>query len=287
MTTLTTDSAAITTPVMPTSLAARFSWALVDGWTIAERDIRHWLRQPFNLMVGLLFPVIIALMMGYVFGGAMTLPGGGDYFAFLMPGIFAQTMLFGVMETFTNITTDAQRGVTDRFRSLPISSAAVVLGRSIADMINSTVGLAAMLGCGLVVGWRWQMGLGNALLAIGLLLLLRFSFLWLGIYLGLVLKRPEAVMTFQILIWPIAFLSSVYAPPETMPAVLGTVVEWNPISATVGATRALFGNPAGTVGGEDASWVVQNALLMAAIWPLLLVVTFLPLSVRAYRHLNR
>jgi ABC-2 type transport system permease protein len=283
MTTATADPAALAAPAMPTSLAARTAWALIDAWTIAERDIRHWLRQPFNLAVGLLFPVIIALMMGYVFGGAMALPGGGDYFAFLMPGIYAQTMLFGVMETFTNVTTDAQRGVTDRFRSLPISSAAVVLGRSIADMLNSSVGLFLMILCGLVVGWRWHLGFGNALLAVGLLLLLRFSFLWLGIYLALVLKRPEAVMTFQVLIWPIAFLSSVYAPPEAMPTALGAIVEWNPLSSTVGATRALFGNPSGSTGGEATSWVVQNALFMA----ILLVAAFLPLSMRAYRRLSR
>ncbi|MCC7369760.1 MAG: ABC transporter permease [Chloroflexi bacterium] len=267
---------------MPRTWAARAGWALLDGWTIAERDIRHWLRQPFNLLVGLVFPVIIALMMGYVFGGAMSLPGGGEYFAYLMPGIFAQTMLFGVMETFTHVTTDAQRGVTDRFRSLPISSGAVVLGRGIADMLNSTVGLTLMLGCGLLVGWRWQQGIGNALLAIGLLLLLRFAFLWLGIYLALVLKRPEAIMTFQILIWPLAFLSSVYAPPETMPAVLGGIVEWNPISATVTATRALFGNP----GGAAVSWATANALPLALGWPLLILAIFAPLAVRRYRRLN-
>ena len=275
------------TPAIPDSLGTQAYWAVADAWTIAERDILHWVRQPFNLMVGLLFPVIIAVMMGYVFGGAMTIPGGGGYFAYLMPGIFAQTMLFGVMETFTNVTTDAQRGVTDRFRAMPISSAAVVLGRSIADMLNSTVGLALMVGCGLLVGWRWEQGVGRALLAIGLLLLLRFSFLWMGIYLGLVLKRPEAIMTFQILIWPIAFLSNVYAPPESMPVVLGTVVEWNPISATVTAARSLFGNPGGVPGGEAASWVTQNALLMALVWPLVILAIFFPLSVRSYRHLSR
>ena len=273
-------------PAMPGGLVAHTYWAVVDAWTIAERDIRHWLRQPFQLGVGLLFPVMIALMMGYVFGGAMTIPGGGDYLAYLMPGIFAQTMLFGVVETFTNVTTDANRGVTDRFRSMPISPSAVVLGRSMADMLNSTVGLTAMLLCGLVVGWRWQ-GIGAGLLALGLLLWLRFSFLWLGIYLGLVLKRPEAVMTFQILIWPLGFLSNVYAPPETMPAILGAIVEWNPISASVSAVRALFGNPGGQVVGEAASWVTQNALLMAVVWPLLIVAIFFPLSVRSYRRLSR
>jgi ABC-2 type transport system permease protein len=270
-------------PAMPTSLSAQAYWAVADAWTIAERDIRHWLREPFNLIVGLLFPVMVALMMGYVFGGAMTIPGGGDYRPYLMPGIFALTMLFGVVETFTNVSTDASRGVTDRFRSMPISTAAVVLGRSIADMLNSTVGLAAMVLCGLLVGWNWHHGLGNALLAVGLLLLLRFAFLWLGIYLGLVLKRPEAVMTFQILIWPIGFLSNIYAPPETMPSVLGAMVEWNPVSATVTATRSLFGNPS----GDSTSWVTQNALLMAVVWPLLILAVFFPLSVRSYRRLSR
>jgi ABC-2 type transport system permease protein len=261
----------------------RLRWSLVDGWTITVRDLNHWARQPWVLLIGLLFPVLIVLMFGYVFGGSMTVPGGGSYREFLMPGIYALTMVFGIEATFTAVATDAARGVTDRFRSMPMARSAVVLGRSAADMLNSVAGLAVLVLCGLLIGWRWHNGLAAALAAFALLLLLRFAVLWLGIYLALVFKSPEAVMALQILVWPLGFFSSAFASPDTMPGWLGTVVEWNPMSATASAARELFGNPGW--GGE--SWIAQHAVLMAVVWPLLLTAIFLPLSVRAYAGLSR
>jgi ABC-2 type transport system permease protein len=210
-------------------------------------------------------------------------PDGGSYREFLMPGMFALAMVFGIEATMLAVTTDAARGVTDRFRSMPMAASAVVAGRGTADMLSSVAGLAVLLGCGLAVGWQWHGGAGDALLAVGALLLLRFALVWLGIYLGLLAKSPEAVTAVQILVWPLAFLSNAFVAPATMPGWLGTVVEWNPLSATVSATRELFGNPGW--GGE--SWVAQHALLMAVVWPLLLLAVFLPLSVRRYRRLRR
>lgn len=183
----------------------------------------------------------------------------------------------------TSVATDAAKGVTDRFRSMPMSPSAVVLGRSIADMLNSALGLSVMVACGLLIGWRWHGTVGEALLAIGLLLGLRFSLLWVGTYLGLVVGGPESVMAVQILIWPILFLSNTFVPPETMPGWLGAITEWNPLSATVAATRELFGNP----GWGGDSWIAQNALLMAVLWPLAILAVFFPLSVRRYRSLSR
>jgi ABC transporter DrrB family efflux protein len=261
----------------------RLKWALADGWTITLRDLNHWSRQPWVLLVGLLFPVLIVVMFAYVFGGSMTVAGGGDYREFLMPGIFALTMVFGLEATFTAVTTDAAKGVTDRFRSMPMSQSAVVLGRSAADMLNSAAGLIVLVVCGLLVGWRWHNGIGPAVGAFALLLLLRFAMLWVGIHLALVLKSPESVMALQILVWPLGFFSSAFASPESMPGWLGAIAEWNPLSATAAAARELFGNPG--VGGE--SWMAQHAIPMAVVWPLVLVAVFFPLSVRAYARLSR
>jgi ABC-type multidrug transport system permease subunit len=261
----------------------RLRWALADGWTITLRDLNHWARQPWLLLVGLLFPVLIVLMFGYVFGGAMTVPGGGSYREFLMPGIFALTMVFGLEATFTAVTTDAAKGVTDRFRSMPMAQSAIVLGRNAADMLNSVAGLAVLVLCGLLVGWQWHNGIGQAMAAFALLLLLRFGMLWLGIYLALVMRSPEAVMALQILVWPLGFFSSAFAAPDSMPGWLGTVVEWNPMSATANAARELFGNPGW--GGE--SWMAQHSVLMAVVWPLVLVAIFMPLAIRAYANLSR
>lgn len=251
-------------------------WAIVDGWTMVGRHMAHWARQPAQLVVNLIFPIMMVLMFGYLFGGSMSVPGGGDYREFLLPGMFAMTMAFGVEATFTAISTDSAKGVTDRFRSMPMSPAAVVLGRSGADMLDSAANLVVLMACGMLMGWSWHNDPVKALAAVGLLLLLRFALLWMGIYLGLVLRSPDAVMALQILIWPIAFLSNVFAAPENMPAWLGAVAEFNPLSATVGATRDLFGNP----GGADT-------YALAIAWPLLLIAIFFPLSVRRYRNLGR
>jgi len=272
-----------TTPVIPRTRLDRLRWAVADAWTITLRDLLHWLRQPAPVVVGLLFPVMVVLLFAYLFGGAMSVPGGGDYREFLLPGMFALTMVFGIEATMVAVTSDAAKGVTDRFRSMPMAPSAVVVGRSTADMLNSTLGLAVLVACGLVVGWRWHGSLAEALLAVGLLLLLRFALLWVGIYLGLLAKSPEAVAAVQILVWPLGFLSNGFVAPATMPGWLGTIVEWNPLSATISATRELFGNP----GWGGDSWIAQHALLMAVVWPLLLVAVFFPLSVRRHRRLSR
>ncbi len=253
-------------------------WAIMDSVTMTRRDLAHWARQPGPVVVGLLFPVLIVLMFGYLFGGAMEVPGGGDYREFLMPGMFAVTMLFGIETTMVAVSTDAARGVTDRFRTMPMSQAAVVVGRSAADLLNSALGLAVMIVCGLLIGWRAHGSVGATLSAIGLLLLLRFALLWVGIYLGLIVKGPESVVMVQILVWPVAFLASAFVSPETMPGWLGAIAEWNPLSPTISATRELFGNPGAT--GE-------HALLLALLWPAVLLAIFFPLSVRRYQRLDR
>jgi len=258
-------------------------WAMADGWQVTRRDLLHWVRQPAPVIVGLLFPVLLVLMFGYLFGGAMAVPGGGDYKEFLLPGMFGMTMAFGLEATMIAVSTDVQRGVTDRFRSMPMAPSAVVVGRCGADLLNSAAALAVMLACGLLVGWQAHNGAGPALAAIGLLLWLRFALLWLGIYLGLVVRNPEAVVLVQILVWPVGFLANTFVAPGTMPGWLGTIAEWNPLSSTVAAARELFGNPGW--GGE--SWIAQHAILMATIWPLVLVAIFFPLSVRRYRNLSR
>jgi ABC-2 type transport system permease protein len=257
-------------------------WALADSWTITLRALSHWARQPGLVIMGLTFPLLVLVMFAYLLGGGITVPGGGDYREFLVPGVFAVTMFFGLAGTMTAVNADAARGVTERFRSMPMASSAVVAGRSAADMLFSVAGLAVLVGPGLLVGWQWNEGLGNALHAFALLLLLRFAFIWVGIYLGLVVKTQESVAMVQVLVWPLAALSSTFTSTEHMPDWLGTIADWNPLSATLNATRELFGNPG--FGGD--SWVAQHGELMAVVWPLVIVAVFFPLSVRAYRALG-
>lgn len=258
--------------------------AATDVWVVALRYLTHWRREPAQVVWGLAFPVMAVLLFGYVFGGSMSVPGGGDYREFLLPGLFAMTMAFGVGNTMVGVVSDSEQGINDRFRSMPMAPSAVVMGRSVADMLNSVIDLVLMMLCGLAVGWRWHGSLAEALLAFGLLLLLRFAFLWVGMYLGLRAKTVEAANNAYALLFPVAMIANTFASPTEMPTWLGTVAEWNPLSATAAAIRDLFGGP-----GADAgtSWVAENAMLMAFVWPLLLVAIFLPLAVRRYQKLSR
>lgn len=261
----------------------RIGWAAADGWTIARRDLIHWVRNPSRIVFSLLFAVLMVLMFGYLFGGALSVPGGGDYREFMLPGMFAMVMLFGVSETVIAVAGDAGHGVTDRFRAMPMAPSAVLLGRCVADLLNSALVLVALIGCGLLVGWQPHGGPGGTLLAVALLLLLRVSLTWVGIYLGLVVRGEAAIPAVQTLEFPLGFLSSAFVAASTMPAWLGTIAEWNPLSSTVTAARELFGNP----GAAGDSWVATHALPLAVIWPLVLLAVFFPLSVRAYRRLGR
>ncbi|GIG64969.1 ABC transporter permease [Phytomonospora endophytica] len=270
-------------PTPDTGVPYRVRWAITDAWTLTTRETSHWLRQPFEMAVGLLFPIMFFLMFGYLIGGDISVPGGGDYREALIPGTLAMTMMFGVETTMTAMAADTQKGVTDRFRSMPMSASAVVMGRATADLFQSALSLVALVLCGLLTGWTWHDGLPSMLLALVLLLWLRFAMLWIGVWLGLVIRSTQATASVQILVYPLAFLSNVFASPESMPAWLGALAEWNPVSATAAASRELFGNP----GWGGDSWAAAHPVLLAALWPLVITAVFLPLSVRRYRRLSR
>ncbi|MFJ9180847.1 ABC transporter permease [Streptomyces sp. NPDC102360] len=247
--------------------------AVTDSWTMTRRELAHWARQPVQVVVGLVFPVMLLVMFGYLIGGGKGVEG--DYVDFLVPGMLALTMAFGLESTMLAITQDLNKGVIDRFRSMPMTNGAVLVGRSVADMLQSAASIVVMAGVGLAIGWRVHNSFGAVLGAFGLLLLLRFAMLWAGIWLAMVAGKPELVQAVQILVWPVGFLSNAFAVPSTMPDWLGAVVEWNPMSATASSVRHLFGNP----GGTDEVW-------LAVAWPVALVAIFFPLAVRRFTRLS-
>lgn len=253
-----------------------------ESWLMAERDLRHWRREPWTPIFGILFSIMLVLVFGYLFGGAVALPGGGDYLAYLLPGMLALSMMFGVESTMSAMATDSRKGITDRFRSLPITGVAVPLGRVGADLLNSSLQLAVLMAGGLLVGWSVDGDVGDVALAVVVLLWLRLAVLWVGVFLGLTFRAEGALMAVQVLVWPVGFLSGVIVPPETMPAWLGAVADLNPVSATAAACRELFGNPTGLTDGLLA----DHALALALAWPAVLIAVFVPLSVRAYRRLG-
>lgn len=276
------------TPLMDSQRPiTRMYWAVTDGWTIARRNMVRLVREPAEVFLGLLIPVMMVLTFGYVLGSAMavqgTEPGADGYRQFLVPGIFVMTMLYGVASTATGVALDIDKGVTDRFRSIPMARSAFVAGRSIADMLRGLADVVLLVGCGLLIGWNWHNGPGRALAAMALLLLLRLALTWVGIYMGLVIPSPDSAgLLVYSLTFPLTVLSNAFVPPAMMPGWIGHVAEWNPISATVFALRDLFGNP----GANGDSWAAQHALPLALLWPLLLLALFAPLSVRRYRGLG-
>ncbi|MET7946357.1 ABC transporter permease [Micromonospora sp. NPDC005324] len=273
---------AVSMPAPPVDLTPGRPTLLADSSTLIWRGLARWRRDPGPLIASLGFNILIVLMFAYLFGGAMQVPGGGSYREFLMPGMFVMTMVFGISLTTIAVAEDLERGVTDRLRSMPVSPLAPLAARAVADMLFALVTLGALLLTGLAVGWRAHGGVGATLAAVGLILLLRFAVIWVGIFLGLVTRGQTAVVAVQTLEFPLGFLSNAFVAPSTMPAWLGAVAAWNPLSATVGATRELFGNP----GWGGDSWAAQHYPWLAVLWPLVLVAVFLPLSVARYRRLT-
>lgn len=265
------------------SLLDRAGRALRDSLLIAGRDVAHWVREPQLIIWSLIFPIVFVLLFAYVLGSSMQVAGGGSYQEFLMPGMFVQSMAFGLAETVTAVQSDNSKGVMDRFRSMPIAPSAVVLGRVMASMLFSALSLLIMIGCGLLVGWRWHTGFSGFASAFGILLLLRLAMMWLGIILGLKATSPEMANGLFGLLYPVTMLSNAFASPELMPGWLGTIAQWNPLSWTSTALREAYGNPGVSQGG----WMTEHVGTLAVVWPLLVTLITLPLAVRTFQKLSR
>jgi ABC-2 type transport system permease protein len=273
-------------PLPGETLAGRLRWTLHDYRTIVGQEFTHLVREPANFAWGLGFPIVMVLLFVYVFGSAMDVTGQGagvDYVVYAMPGMFAMTMAFGFMNTAMAVAYAKEKGMVDRLRSMPTASSAVVVGRNISDTIHAAVDLFVLFLIALAIGWRSEGTLWETLGAFALLIWLRFALIWIGVWIGLLVKNVEQAGNLFALAFPFGMVSSVFTPPELMPGWLGTIAAWNPVSATATAIRELFGNPV----AAGASWPEQHALLAAIVWPLVITAVFLPLGVRRFRNLGR
>jgi ABC transporter DrrB family efflux protein len=249
------------------------AYAVSDTLVLAKRSFLRIPRQP-DLLVGFTVqPVMFVVLFVYVFGGAIQTPGF-DYVDFLMPGILVQSMAFGGFVTALGLAEDLKKRLIDRFRSLPMSRAAVLTGRTLADVGTNVVQLVVMLGVGLLVGFRFSTNVLEVVAGIALLLLIGYAFSWVFAFIGLVSSSPEASNAYGFtIIFPLTFVSSAFVPVASMPGWLQPFAEHNPITKMVDATRALFlGVPAG------------NNVWLAVVWSLGLIVVFGALSVWRYRR---
>jgi len=259
--------------------------ALVDGSVIAKRNIIKIKRVPEVLVFVLISPIMFVLLFAYVFGSAIDIQGG-SYREFLIAGIFAQTVIFGATFTGAGLADDMQKGIINRFRSLPMSRAAVVVGRTASDVIYNVLSLSIMALTGLLVGWRVHTGPIDAALGFGLLLLFAYAFSWVMAYVGLLVPSVEVINNASfIVIFPMTFVANTFVPSENLPTVLRVFAEWNPVSAVTQAARELFGNiPTGTP--EPTTWPLENPVLYTLIWIVAIIAVFAPLAVDRYNKAN-
>ncbi|MFE7181235.1 ABC transporter permease [Streptomyces erythrochromogenes] len=257
-----------------------------DSLVIAKRNLIRMSRIPEMIIFGVIQPVMFVVLFSYVFGGSISVGGNTSpaaYREFLMAGIFAQTVTFATAGAGAGIADDMHKGLIDRFRSLPMARGAVLTGRTLADLVQTSFTLVILAVVALLVGWRTHTSPGEVLAGFGLLLLLGYAFSWIGALIGLSVRTPEAA-TSGGLIWlfPLTFISNAFVPAENMPPFLRTIAEWNPFSATVQACRELFGNLPEGYPVPDA-WPMQHPVTASILWSLLIIVVFRTLSVRKYR----
>ncbi len=263
----------------------KISYAFADGFVIAKRNVIKIKRVPEVLVSVLISPIIFVLLFAYVFGSSINIPGG-SYREFLISGIFAMTLIFGAVLTGAGLADDMQKGIIDRFRSLPMSRSAVVFGRTASDVIYNVISLIIMTLTGLIVGWRIHNGIGKALLGFGLLLLFAYAFSWIMAYVGLMVPSVEVInnVSFMV-IFPLTFIANTFVPSDNLPTPLRIFAEWNPVSAITQAARELFGNiPPGTP--DPTVWPLQNAVSYTLIWVVIIIAIFAPLAVRKYKQAN-
>jgi ABC transporter DrrB family efflux protein len=258
--------------------------AISDALVITKRQLLQLSRVPEVLIFSTIQPVMFVLLFRYVFGGSIDTGQPGGYVQLLMPGIFVQTVAFTLVATASGLAEDMKKGLIDRFRSLPISRGAVVIGRTLGDALLNILVLAIMATTGYVVGWRPTSGIFQITLAFFFLFMFGYALSWIGIFVGLSVKDARTVQNVGFIVtFPLTFLSNAFAPTTGMPRVLQYFAEWNPVSTMVAACRELFGleNQFGATAGSFPS---ENPLLTSFIYMLIIMAIFIPISVRKYKR---
>ena len=254
---------------------------LADGGVVAKRNLIKVRRVPELLVFTTIQPIMFILLFAFVFGSAIDVPGI-DYREFLIAGIFAQTVVFGATFTGAGIADDMQKGIIDRFRSLPMSRSAVLLGRTASDVLLNVLTVTVMSLTGLAIGWRIRTSLLEAIGGFLLLLAFAYAISWVMAWVGLIVPTPEVVQNASfIVLFPLTFLANTFVPTNDFPTVLRVIAEWNPVSALTQAARELFGNTSPLLPPADA-WPMQHPVLYTLLWVVGILAVFVPLATRQY-----
>ncbi|MGH8925472.1 MAG: ABC transporter permease [Acidimicrobiia bacterium] len=265
---------------------SQLMWLAADGYNVTRRNLIKIKRMPELMVWVLMSPIMFVLLFSYVFGGSIDVPGG-NYREFLIAGIFAQTVVFGATYTGASLAEDMQKGIIDRFRSLPMTRSAVLVGRTASDIVYNVLSIGIMSLTGLLVGWQIRTSLWEALAGFGLLLLFSYAFSWVMASVGLAVPSPEVVNNASFMvIMPLTFISNAFVPSDNLPTPLRIFAEWNPVSAVTQAARELFGNT-NSLAPVSEAWSMQNPVLYTLIWVVVILAIFVPFSVALYKRAAR
>ncbi|MBY8858809.1 ABC transporter permease [Nocardia sp. CA2R105] len=265
------------------SLIARAAMLISDSVTVTKRNVIKIRRVPDVLIFSTLSPIMFVLLFAYIFGSAIKV-SGTSYREFLIAGIFAQTAVFGATFTGSSLAEDMQKGIIDRFRSLPMAPAAVLIGRTVADVVINVVSLVVMSITGLLIGWRIRGSFLDGVLGYVLLLLFAYAVSWMMAVVGLLVRAPEVFNNASFMvIFPLTFIANTFVPSAQLPTPLKIFADWNPVSAVTQAIRDLFGNTSSLTPPPDV-WSMRHPVLTTLIWVVVLLAVFVPLSLRQFER---
>jgi ABC transporter DrrB family efflux protein len=251
--------------------------AASDVWSMTRRNLVHISREPMQLSDVTIQPVLFTVLFVYIFGGAIPIPGGGSFTDFLLAGLLALNLVTSTMGTAVGLSTDLHEGMIDRFRSLPMWRSAVLVGRSVADLMTSCLCALIVALTGLAVGWRPDANFLSVLGGFALVLFFAYAVSWVAACVGLNSKSPESAASFGfIVLFPITFVSNAMVPTQHMPGWLQAIANWNPVSAVVAGARELWGNP--NPSSSIHAWPMQHPIAAALIWSVLILVVAAPLA---------
>jgi ABC transporter DrrB family efflux protein len=259
--------------------------ALSDTIVVTWRNLKRIPRIPELAAFAILQSVMFVLLFAFVFGGAIIIPGG-SYREYLMPGIFAQTLAFASATTTIGITDDMQKGLVDRFRSLPMTRSSFLTGRTIADVVYNFGILVVLMVSGLAVGWRIRNGIGPFFAGLAIALLFAYAMSWLGVFVGQLVPTVEVAQQVAFtVVFPITFISNAFVPLQSLPGWLQPFAEWNPVSVLTASMRIFFGNTLGQPPRD--TFPAEHPVLLTVLWCVLIVAIFAPLAVRKYRDSSK
>jgi ABC-2 type transport system permease protein len=256
---------------------------LLDVAVLTGRNLVHIAREPLQLSDVTVQPVLFTLLFVYVFGSGVVLPHGGSYTDYAIAGLLALNLTTSAMGTAVGLSTDLGSGVIDRFRTLPMWRPAMLVGRSVADLLTAGICTAFVVATGLIIGWRPEGSIGSTIAGFAIFLFFSYALSWTCACLGMVSESPESAQsTGLVIFFPLAIVSNALVPTQHMPLVLQTIANWNPVSAVTAAARELWGNP--NPSATIHAWPMQHPVLASLLWSVAILAIFAPLATRLYRR---